>query len=99
MGRGVPLSPSIVHGPDSFRFSQEPTLFKLTSWDKIFFANTKTIHVVRASLTFALFLRFPVRKDTLFKTVNSEFVTLCKTQDPAKPHPAVQYRTLFALAK
>ena len=74
MGRGVPLSPLIFHGPNSFRFSQELTIFKLTVWDKIFFANTKIIHGVRASLTLALFLRLPVRKDTLFKTVNSEIV-------------------------
>ena len=75
MVRGVPLSPSIIHDPNSFRFSQELALF-LNSHHGIrfLFANTKTIHVVRASLTLALILRLPVRKDTLLKTVNSEIV-------------------------
>ena len=62
MVRGVPLSPSIINDPNSFRFSQELTFFKVTPWDKIFFANTETIHVVRASLTLALFFRLPVRR-------------------------------------
>ena len=41
MGRGVPLSPSIIHDPNSFRFSQELTFFKLTPRDKISFCKYK----------------------------------------------------------